>query len=189
MGLKHYEYLSGEKVYGCHKCRTHLTTKDQLESKASRHVQRTALCSLKRGQLELYRPTWSRLFVHFSVSLTYATCPVITDRAYSRACRWYSVNVTLGPPEDRAMTTGLHTVRDVSCEKCSQVLGWKYGQSRHSLLSRVCALADIADITDVNDNRQGVRLEPEVQGRQIHPREGHVQSVLCPFWPSHSFSH
>jgi hypothetical protein len=26
------------------------------------------------------------------------------------------------------MTTGLHTVRDISCSKCGEVLGWKYGE-------------------------------------------------------------
>jgi len=25
------------------------------------------------------------------------------------------------------MTTGLHTVRDIMCAKCGEVLGWKYG--------------------------------------------------------------
>jgi len=37
------------------------------------------------------------------------------------------VNVETGVPEDRPMTTGLHTVRDVMCAKCGEVLGWKYG--------------------------------------------------------------
>lgn len=36
------------------------------------------------------------------------------------------VNVRFGDPEDRHMTTGMHTVRDIRCGKCSQILGWKY---------------------------------------------------------------
>ncbi|SGZ07194.1 BQ5605_C031g10999 [Microbotryum silenes-dioicae] len=28
-------------------------------------------------------------------------------------------NINAGPPEDRPMTTGLHTVRDISCAKCT----------------------------------------------------------------------
>lgn len=42
MGLKHREYLAvpatstGGKVLGCKRCRTHLTTSEQIESKASR---------------------------------------------------------------------------------------------------------------------------------------------------------
>lgn len=38
------------------------------------------------------------------------------------------VNITTGEPSDRAMTTGLHTVRDIYCTKCNEVLGWKYGE-------------------------------------------------------------
>ncbi|KDE02804.1 hypothetical protein MVLG_06663 [Microbotryum lychnidis-dioicae p1A1 Lamole] len=38
-------------------------------------------------------------------------------------------NINAGPPEDRPMTTGLHTVRDISCAKCGDVLGWKYDKA------------------------------------------------------------
>ena len=37
-----------------------------------------------------------------------------------------SVNVALGPKEDRLLITGLHTVADISCTTCGSVLGWKY---------------------------------------------------------------
>ena len=37
-----------------------------------------------------------------------------------------SVNVTLGPREDRMLITGLHTVCDIHCITCNCVLGWKY---------------------------------------------------------------
>jgi len=33
------------------------------------------------------------------------------------------------------MTTGLHTVRDVMCAKCGEVLGWKYGSFNLDYLS------------------------------------------------------
>ncbi|KAG2155424.1 yippee zinc-binding/DNA-binding /Mis18, centromere assembly-domain-containing protein [Suillus clintonianus] len=36
------------------------------------------------------------------------------------------VNVIEGEPNDRQMTTGNHTVRDIYCVKCATVLGWKY---------------------------------------------------------------
>ncbi|KAH7290603.1 hypothetical protein KP509_30G056900 [Ceratopteris richardii] len=36
------------------------------------------------------------------------------------------VNVSTGPMEDRTMTTGLHTVSDIYCNSCRQVVGWKY---------------------------------------------------------------
>ncbi|XP_062206003.1 putative yippee-like protein Os10g0369500 isoform X2 [Phragmites australis] len=36
------------------------------------------------------------------------------------------VNITLGPNEDRYLMTGLHTVNDIYCNCCQQVLGWRY---------------------------------------------------------------
>ncbi|XP_019247981.1 PREDICTED: protein yippee-like At4g27745 isoform X2 [Nicotiana attenuata] len=38
-------------------------------------------------------------------------------------------NIVLGTKEDRQLVTGLHTVTDIHCEKCSEVLGWKYEQA------------------------------------------------------------
>lgn len=39
------------------------------------------------------------------------------------------VNVNFGEPEDRHMTTGMHTVRDIRCDKCHTILGWKYDRA------------------------------------------------------------
>jgi len=36
------------------------------------------------------------------------------------------VNIIEGEPNERQMTTGNHTVRDIYCVKCHTVLGWKY---------------------------------------------------------------
>ncbi|KAF8740657.1 hypothetical protein AX14_007793 [Amanita brunnescens Koide BX004] len=36
------------------------------------------------------------------------------------------VNIIEGEPNDRPMTTGNHTVRDIYCCKCETTLGWKY---------------------------------------------------------------
>ncbi|XP_028554139.1 putative yippee-like protein Os10g0369500 isoform X2 [Dendrobium catenatum] len=36
------------------------------------------------------------------------------------------VNVCLGPNEDRHLLSGLHTVNDVHCSSCQQILGWRY---------------------------------------------------------------
>ena len=38
----------------------------------------------------------------------------------------HSMNITVGPKEDRHLLTGLHTVADIYCADCRQVLGWKY---------------------------------------------------------------
>lgn len=39
------------------------------------------------------------------------------------------VNVCLGPKEERLLITGLHTVADIYCNCCQQILGWKYEQA------------------------------------------------------------
>jgi len=53
--------------------------------------------------------------------------------AHGRAYLFNSVvNVTKGPPEDRVMITGLHTVSDVYCIQCQTVLGWKYDKAFES---------------------------------------------------------
>eukprot|EP00271_Cylindrocystis_brebissonii_P009788 TRINITY_DN2506_c0_g2_i1.p2 TRINITY_DN2506_c0_g2~~TRINITY_DN2506_c0_g2_i1.p2 ORF type:complete len:112 (+),score=22.92 TRINITY_DN2506_c0_g2_i1:280-615(+) len=36
------------------------------------------------------------------------------------------VNISVGPKEDRLLITGLHTVADIYCSECQEVLGWKY---------------------------------------------------------------
>lgn len=37
-----------------------------------------------------------------------------------------AVNVTMGPSEDRVLTTGLHTVCDIYCISCQDNVGWYY---------------------------------------------------------------
>lgn len=36
------------------------------------------------------------------------------------------VNVVLGPPEDRRLMTGLHSVCDIFCKRCKSLVGWTY---------------------------------------------------------------
>lgn len=38
----------------------------------------------------------------------------------------HAMNISLGCREDRNLMTGLHTVADVNCGDCGQLLGWKY---------------------------------------------------------------
>lgn len=40
-----------------------------------------------------------------------------------------SINVSLGPKEDRVLTTGLHTVCDIFCTTCEENIGWFYEQA------------------------------------------------------------
>ncbi|KAK8618136.1 hypothetical protein V6N13_116007 [Hibiscus sabdariffa] len=41
----------------------------------------------------------------------------------------HAMNIMVGPKEDRQLMTGLHTVADVYCCDCREVLGWKYGRA------------------------------------------------------------
>ncbi|VFQ65424.1 unnamed protein product [Cuscuta campestris] len=36
------------------------------------------------------------------------------------------MNITVGTKEDRNLMTGVHTVADVFCGDCNELLGWKY---------------------------------------------------------------
>ncbi|KAK7851375.1 protein yippee-like [Quercus suber] len=38
----------------------------------------------------------------------------------------HTMNIMVGRKEDRQLMTGLHTVADVYCLDCREVLGWKY---------------------------------------------------------------
>uniref|UniRef100_A0A7S1B8P9 Yippee domain-containing protein n=1 Tax=Corethron hystrix TaxID=216773 RepID=A0A7S1B8P9_9STRA len=39
------------------------------------------------------------------------------------------VNVTAGPPEDRLLITGLHSVCDIFCNRCKELVGWTYSRA------------------------------------------------------------
>ncbi|XP_044956650.1 protein yippee-like At4g27745 [Hordeum vulgare subsp. vulgare] len=39
---------------------------------------------------------------------------------------YHAMNVTTGSKEDRQLMTGLHTIADIHCCDCQEVLGWKY---------------------------------------------------------------
>lgn len=36
------------------------------------------------------------------------------------------INTSAAPAEERLMTTGLHQVAELSCRRCSLILGWRY---------------------------------------------------------------
>ncbi|KAJ6868013.1 hypothetical protein NC651_033149 [Populus alba x Populus x berolinensis] len=63
------------------------------------------------------KPQWSDFWaiIEFVVGKTWSSLFVLS-------CDEYCV----GPKEDRHLLTGLHTVADVSCAECREVLGWKY---------------------------------------------------------------
>ncbi|CAI9086970.1 OLC1v1020915C1 [Oldenlandia corymbosa var. corymbosa] len=44
----------------------------------------------------------------------------------------HTMNIVVGAKEDRRLITGLHTVADVHCGDCREVLGWKYERAYES---------------------------------------------------------
>jgi hypothetical protein len=122
MGLKHPQFLAATQVWGCHKCRTHLAVGESLVSTVSRCASPPAWC-----------PTPG-----FAASL----CVARRRCSHSPGAQKFNgqtgraylfdqvVNITCGDPEDRHMTTGMHTVRDICCERCGCTLGWKYVSGR-----------------------------------------------------------
>jgi hypothetical protein len=84
MGLIYKTYLEGEKIFACNECNSHLSTKDDIVSRA-------------------FQGQHGRAYLFNTV-----------------------VNIFEGHNQDRQMTTGLHTVRDIFCNHCNRVLGWRY---------------------------------------------------------------
>ena len=53
-------------------------------------------------------------------------CSFVSGRAYLfDNC----VNVTIGPAEDRLLITGLHSVCDIFCKRCKNMVGWTYARA------------------------------------------------------------
>ena len=64
----------------------------------------------------------------------------------------YSVNVFLGPEQEKIMMTGLHKVCDIHCKTCMKIVGWTYVRPRWNITELgVC-----------------VRVVREIQRRQVY---------------------
>ncbi|XP_075091987.1 protein yippee-like At5g53940 isoform X1 [Nicotiana tabacum] len=72
---------------------------------------RTYNCKFCKTQLALCDDLVSRAF----------HCPRGKAYLFSNA-----VNITFGPHEERMMLSGMHTVADIFCCCCGQIVGWKY---------------------------------------------------------------
>ena len=81
------------------------------------------------------------------------------------------------------MTTGLHTVADIYCNQCSQVVGWKYVSAAPNLL------LSLVLITVLLDAGASVREKPEVQGGEIYSREVRMLRRLLQHFPAFQDDH
>lgn len=64
-------------------------------------------------------------------------CWLLSTTCLVRSCSLCSVNVAVGKHEERMLLTGMHTVADVVCIVCDEVVGWKYV----CCVDLVCSLA------------------------------------------------
>ncbi|KAK0465313.1 Yippee/Mis18 [Desarmillaria tabescens] len=106
MGMSYRRYLAGERIYGCSTCKTHLATIHSMISRAFNG---------QHGRAYLFDGVY--------------VLPIVLSAPSRLTLFCSSVNVVEGEPNDRTMTTGAHTVRDIYCCKCSTCLGWKYDKA------------------------------------------------------------
>ncbi|KAG6412761.1 hypothetical protein SASPL_125447 [Salvia splendens] len=126
--------LVGPRLYSCYRCRNHVCLHDDIISKAfqvkhlicSQHF--LAMYHVSSCPSSLLNPTRVAVSCDAFV-IGYATSRVISmyQGRHGRAFLFsHAMNVAVGAKEDRNLMTGLHTVADISCVDCSEVLGWKY---------------------------------------------------------------
>ncbi|KAK9486324.1 Yippee/Mis18 [Lipomyces starkeyi] len=102
MGLAYNIYLNDSRIYGCKVCNTHLSNYTDIISRVSESSQ-LIRCTECYASLRQFRGQHGKAYLFDKV-----------------------VNVTEAKPENRSMTTGEHTVRDIHCRHCGTCVGWKY---------------------------------------------------------------
>ncbi|KAK9152837.1 hypothetical protein Sjap_000317 [Stephania japonica] len=80
-------------------------------------------CKFCRSHLALADDLVSRVTLFLSISSDTLCFQLPPRKAYLFNT---AVNVTVGTPEERMMLSGMHTVADIFCCCCGQIVGWKY---------------------------------------------------------------
>ncbi|KAK3034991.1 hypothetical protein RJ639_033369 [Escallonia herrerae] len=83
---------------------------------------RTYRCKFCKTHLALVDDVVSRVFL-FMNSYPFLAFHCRRGKAYLFSS---AVNITVGPHEERMMLSGMHTVADIFCCCCGQIVGWKY---------------------------------------------------------------
>lgn len=120
--------LIGPRRYSCYKCRNLVSCHEDIVSKGFQ-VSHQILVST--GSIRLYN---MKLYIIFSLKLIIIfifCCRIkfndVLQASSGRAFLFsHAANIVEGPKEDRHLLTGLHTVADVYCADCGELLGWTY---------------------------------------------------------------
>ena len=123
MGMSYRRYLSGERIYGCSTCKTHLATIHSMMSRVSSPFMLFYFIIV--SHLVMDRLSTANMVVHI-FSMACKSFTASRSDHFQLTYYFHRVNVVEGEPDDRPMTTGNHTVRDIYCCKCGTTLGWKY---------------------------------------------------------------
>ncbi|GFS32246.1 Yippee family putative zinc-binding protein [Actinidia rufa] len=92
-------------------------TEDEIEGSPHRSFTKVEIFEPKKKGLDIVRLQCKLKDIYF---------PYIQGRNGRAFLFSHAMNVDVGPKEDRHLATGLHTVADIYCADCQEVLGWKY---------------------------------------------------------------
>ncbi|KAG5546192.1 hypothetical protein RHGRI_018391 [Rhododendron griersonianum] len=125
------------RAYRCKFCKTHLALADDLVSRLwymACNVGQTHSSSINTqsdAQLSASVPLCSVLskvsmmFLLHEIGVSSGNNDVFITWKDSSSIM-PMVNITYGPHEERMMLSGMHTVVDIFCCCCGQIVGWKY---------------------------------------------------------------
>ncbi|KAL7500633.1 hypothetical protein ACHAWT_009865 [Skeletonema menzelii] len=107
----------------------------KIEGKLQKDITNRALC--KKAQME----NDAMVYLDGPQIYTCGQCrthltshdDIISKSFHGRHGRAYlfdqCVNIVTGPPEDRILITGLHSVCDINCKRCNTLVGWTYARA------------------------------------------------------------
>ncbi|KAK4362890.1 hypothetical protein RND71_018131 [Anisodus tanguticus] len=122
--------LVGPRLYSCYKCRNHVSLHDDIISKAFQNMMYGGLSHSNVATRTSKAYLLCRQWLLFGIVSQPRPKKINTITFQGRNGRAFLfthvMNIVVGAKEDRTLMTGLHTVADVHCGDCNEVLGWKY---------------------------------------------------------------
>ncbi|OEL38108.1 putative yippee-like protein [Dichanthelium oligosanthes] len=91
------------------------------------------------------------------------------------------VNITLGPDEDRYLRSGVHTVNDIYCICCQEVLGWRYVSYNDIFFQRLMMIVSYFDTDYVRAFQWRNSQNKAIYGKFVE------MSYSCPLLLWHEF--